>query len=125
MDFRDYCLSLPLTEEATPFDDDTLVYRVCGKIYALTGISDFRVVIVKCAPDEGIELRERYSGIEAAFHMNKKHWIQMDTGGGLPDALIRERISASYRLVVSGLKRDLRNLVAEAWETALGGIRRI
>ena len=32
--FRDYCLSLPFTEECTPFDETTLVYKVGGRMYA-------------------------------------------------------------------------------------------
>ena len=34
LSFRDYCLSLPLTEETTPFDETTLVYKIGGKMYA-------------------------------------------------------------------------------------------
>lgn len=116
LSFREYCLSLPLTEETTPFDEDTLVYKVCGKMYAMGGISDFGAITVKTDPAEGLELRERYPEIEGAYHMNKRHWISMDTRGGLDDAFIKGRIEASYRLVASGLTRALKAELAQACE---------
>lgn len=117
LELREYCLSLPMSEETTPFDEDTLVYKVCGKMYAMFGISDFRHVTVKCDPDEGVELRERYTAVEAAYHMNKRHWIMMDTRGDLSSAFIRDRIMASYRLVASGLPKKTRMELSEVWKS--------
>lgn len=51
LSFRDYCLSLPLTEESTPFDETTLVYKIGGKMYACADMNDFGQVAVKCDPD--------------------------------------------------------------------------
>ena len=59
LSFRDYCLSLPLTEESTPFDETTLVYKIGGKMYACADMNDFGQVAVKCDPDEAVRLRER------------------------------------------------------------------
>ena len=84
LSFRDYCLSLPQTEETTPFDETTLVYKIGGK-------SD---------PDEAIALRERYEEVNPAFHFNKVHWNGIGTAGDLPDAFIREQIRNSYLLVL-------------------------
>ena len=58
--FRDYCLSLPFTEESTPFDETTLVYKVGGRMYAFADMVDFHRVALKCDPDEALQLRERY-----------------------------------------------------------------
>ena len=91
LSFRDYCLSLPLTEESTPFDETTLVYKIGGKMYACADMNDFGQVAVKCDPDEAVRLRERYEEIGPAYHFNKTH---------LPDAFIREQIRNSYLLVV-------------------------
>lgn len=98
--FRDYCLSLPLTEESTPFDETTLVYKVGGKMFACADMSGFDTIAVKCDPDEALVLRERYDGVNAAYHFNKKHWNGIRTNGDLPDAFLREQIRNSYLLVL-------------------------
>ena len=100
LSFRDYCLSLPLTEESTPFDETTLVYKIGGKMYACADMIDFGWVAVKCDPDEAIRLREQYEEIGPAYHFNKTHWNGIRTAGDLPDAFIREQIRNSYLLVV-------------------------
>ena len=100
LSFRDYCLSLPLTEESTPFDETTLVHKIGGKMYACADMNDFGQVAVKCDPDEAVRLRERYEEIGPAYHFNKTHWNGIRTAGDLPDAFIREQIRNSYLLVV-------------------------
>ena len=92
LSFRDYCLSLPLTEETTPFDETTLVYKIGGKMYACADMEAFEWIAVKCDPDEAIALRERYEEVNPAFHFNKVHWNGIGTAGDLPDAFIREQI---------------------------------
>ncbi len=82
--FRDYCLSLPLTEESTPFDETTLVYKIGGKMYACADMVDFRVVAVKCEPDEALRLRELYAEVGPARHFNKQHWNGLRTDGDFP-----------------------------------------
>ena len=98
--FRDYCLSLPLTEETTPFDETTLVYKIGGKMYACADMVDFDWVAVKCDPDEAQLLRERYDEVGTASHFNKRHWNGIRTTGDLPDTFIREQICNSYMLVL-------------------------
>ncbi len=100
LSFRDYCLSLPLTEETTPFDETTLVYKIGGRMFACADMVDFSSVSVKCDPDEAVALRERYDRITAAPHFNKRHWNAIPTADDLPDAFIREQIRRSYLLVV-------------------------
>lgn len=100
LEFRDYCLSLPMTEESTPFDETTLVYKIGGRMYAYADMVDFTRIAVKCDPDEAIALRERYPEVEPAFYMNKRHWNGIRTTGDLPDAFIREQVRNSYLLVL-------------------------
>lgn len=100
LSFRDYCLSLPLTEETTPFDETTLVYKIGGRMYACADMVDFERVAVKCDPEEAVLLRERYDGVTTAPHFNKAHWNGIRTAGDLPDAFIREQIRNSYLLVL-------------------------
>ena len=71
---RDYCLSLPFSEEKFPFDDETLVFCVGGKIFALVDLGNATRVNLKCEPEQAIMLREAYEGIIPGWHMNKKHW---------------------------------------------------
>lgn len=100
LDFRDYCLSLPLTEETTPFDETTLVYKIGGRMYACADMDDFEWISIKCDPDEALLLREEYDGVTAAWHFNKKHWNAIRTAGDLPESFIREQIRNSYLLVI-------------------------
>lgn len=98
--FRVYCLSLPMTEETTPFDETTLVYKVGGRMYACADMTDFGWVAVKCDPDEAQQLRDRYPEVTGAWHFNKRHWNAVRTDGDLPEAFIRAQIRNSYLLVV-------------------------
>ncbi|MCM1151472.1 MAG: MmcQ/YjbR family DNA-binding protein [Alistipes sp.] len=100
LEFRDYCLSLPLTEETTPFDETTLVYKIGGKMYACADMVDFDHFAVKCDPEEAQRLRDRHPEIRPAYHFNKRHWNDVLTGSDLPDAFLREQIRNSYLLVL-------------------------
>lgn len=105
IEFRDFCLSLPLAEEATPFDEDTLVYKIGGKMFTYTGMSDFGRFNVKADPQHIPELIERYREIGPPIHMAKGHWVSVDTKGNLPDSFIKEMIHTSYSLVINGMTK--------------------
>lgn len=96
---RDYCLSLPMATEDTPFDETTIAFRVAGKIFAMIATDNPEWFVLKCRPDLAIELRERYHEISPAWHMNKTHWNQIDLFGELPDELIISMIRHSYTAV--------------------------
>ncbi|MEZ3443314.1 MmcQ/YjbR family DNA-binding protein [uncultured Alistipes sp.] len=100
LEFRDYCLSLPMSEECTPFDETTLVYKIGGKMYAYAGMENFTRFAVKCDPDRAVELRERYREITPAWHSSKRHWNDVYVTGDLPEAFLREQIRHSYLLVL-------------------------
>jgi predicted DNA-binding protein (MmcQ/YjbR family) len=112
--FRDYCIAKPGVTEEFPFDLNTLVFKVMGKMFALTDVDLFASINLKCDPEEAIALREKYSGIIPGYHMNKKHWNTVLMDGSVPDKLTLELIDLSYNLVVSGLsiklKEELKNL---------------
>lgn len=106
LEFREYCLSLPLSEECTPFDETTLVYKISGKMYACADMTRFDRVSVKCDPAKAEELREQYSEtVLPGYHFNKRHWNTILTDRDLPDQLIRQWIRDSYLLVIQGLPR--------------------
>lgn len=106
--FRDYCLAKAAVTEELPFDENTLVFKVMGKMFALTDIELFTSINLKCDPARALELREQYAGITPGYHMNKKHWNSVSTDGSVPDALLYELIDHSYELVVAGLPGKLR-----------------
>jgi predicted DNA-binding protein (MmcQ/YjbR family) len=104
--FRNFCLSRKAATEDFPFDESTLVFKVMGKMFALSDVNDFSSINLKVDPETGIELRERYSSVLEAYHMNKKHWITVRMDGELPDRLLVQWIDNSYNLVVSGLTKS-------------------
>lgn len=107
--FRAYCLSLDGSHESTPFDLDTLVFKVKNKMFALTSISLFDRVNLKCDPEYAIELREENPSILPGFHMNKKHWNSIVIDGSVSDTLIYALIYHSYALVIKGLPKSQRD----------------
>jgi len=107
-ELREYCISKEGVTEDFPFDETTLVFKVAGKMFALTDLEGELSVNLKCDPSVAIDLRERYSCVRPGFHMNKKHWNTIDIDGSVSDNLIREWINHSYDLVVSGLPKRVR-----------------
>lgn len=104
--FREHCLTKKGVTEEFPFDSNTLVFKVLGKMFALTDIEEFDSINLKVDPEEGASLRERYGGVRPAYHMNKKHWITVVMDGSVPDKLVREWIDNSYGLVAAGLTKS-------------------
>jgi predicted DNA-binding protein (MmcQ/YjbR family) len=103
--FRAYCLSKKGVTEELPFDEDTLVFKVSGKMFALTNLSDFASVNLKADPLKAIELRERWDAVVPGYHMNKKHWNTVMMNGSVPLRELKTWIDESYDLVVAGLTK--------------------
>ncbi len=107
-ELRTYCLSLPHTTEDFPFDEETLVFKVGGKIYLLTGLTGQFYINLKCDPEYAIELREAHAAVRPGYHMNKKHWNTVDVDGSLSDGFLCELIAHSYQQVVKTLTKKIR-----------------
>ena len=105
---RDYCLSLPLATEDFPFDESTLVFRIVGKIFAMVDLENTEWFVLKCNPDYALTLRDAHPEITGAWHMNKKHWNQINLYGTLTDELIQSLIRHSYNEVLKKLSRRVR-----------------
>lgn len=102
---REYCLSKPDVKEGMPFGDDTLVFKIGGKIFLICGLNDSPLQFnLKCDPDLAIELREEYPCVLPGYHMNKKHWNTIVVDGSVPVKLIQSWIDHSYELVKAGTK---------------------
>jgi predicted DNA-binding protein (MmcQ/YjbR family) len=106
---REYCLSKKAVEETLPFGPDTLVYKVMGKAFLLTGFESELSFNVKCDPEKAIELREEFPCVQPGYHMNKKHWNTIVMDGSVGDQQLKEWIDHSYELVVNGLTKKQRD----------------
>lgn len=104
---RQYCLQKPFATEEFPFDDVTLVFKVAGKMFACLPLDKPDMLVLKCDADYAVELRDRHSAIEPAWHFNKKYWNQHIISE-LDDDLLRHLIDHSYAEVVKKLPRKVR-----------------
>jgi predicted DNA-binding protein (MmcQ/YjbR family) len=107
--FCSFCLSLPHVSEEFPFDRNTLVFKVGGKIFALLDVENFEAVNLKCDPEKAIELREVYNAISGGYHMNKKHWNTVKLLDDVDDKLLLELTQNSYQLVFNGLTKKIKD----------------
>lgn len=105
---REYCLSKKGTTESFPFDDTSLVMKVMNKMFALIDLEEANSITLKCDPERAIELRERYSGIEGAYHFNKKYWNGVYFDADVDDKLIKELVDHSYEEVIKKFTKKLR-----------------
>lgn len=108
-EFRTYCLGKSAVSESFPFDNRTLVFKVAGKIFALTDVECYDSVNLKCNPEMAIELREKYEFITSGFHMNKKHWNTVLLHGEISSVLLKELVDHSYSLVFDNLTKKNRD----------------
>lgn len=109
---RDYCLTKKGATEHFPFDEYTLVFKVGGKMFALTSLNKWEEgdhsVNLKCNPDKALLLREQYEGIVSGYHMNKKHWNTIYCNRQLDDGYLKKLIDHSYDLVFQSLPNRLK-----------------
>ncbi|MFD2144300.1 MmcQ/YjbR family DNA-binding protein [Mucilaginibacter antarcticus] len=104
-ELRDYCLAKPVVTEGLPFGEDTLVFKVAGKIFLLIGLEKGDRFNVKCDPELAIELRERHPEVQPGYHMNKKLWNTVAMDGTLTRKQLLEMIDHSYAEVVKSLPK--------------------
>jgi predicted DNA-binding protein (MmcQ/YjbR family) len=101
---RDLCLTFRGSEETFPFGFQTSVFKVAGKMFALSRLhGDPLSVSLKCEPALAEELRATHPAILPGYHLNKRHWNTVMLDGSLPDRMIGDMIEDSYDLVVSKL----------------------
>jgi predicted DNA-binding protein (MmcQ/YjbR family) len=108
-DLRDLCLSFAGSDEEFPFGFQTSVFKVAGKMFALTALrADPLCVSVKCEPPLAEQLRQAHAAVRPGYHLNKRHWNTVTLDGSLPDEMIAVMVEDSYDLVVSRLPRARR-----------------
>jgi predicted DNA-binding protein (MmcQ/YjbR family) len=104
-----YCLSKPGAWDDTPFGPDTLVFKVRKKMFGIVALEREPVGIgLKCDPERGRDLRERYDGVTTGPYLNGKHWNLVLLRSDVPSDVVRALVDHSYTLVVAGMTRKER-----------------
>lgn len=110
--YFDYCLSKKAVTEHFPFDEDTLVFKIGGKMFALSSLSQWEkgmpTINLKCDPERAEELRANYNAIQPGYHMSKMHWNTVAVNDDVSDKMLKELIDHSYDLVFSSLTKKVR-----------------
>jgi predicted DNA-binding protein (MmcQ/YjbR family) len=103
------CLGFAGAVEDFPFGDEVSVFKVGGKMFALSHLdAEPLEVSLKCDPEIALQLRASYPAIAAGYHLNKRHWNTVTIDGSLPDAMLSEMLTDSYDLVLASLPRARR-----------------
>ncbi len=102
---REYCLSKKQVTETFPFGEETLVFKVAGKIFLLAGLANPDRFNVKCDPERAVSLREEYEEVQPGYHMNKTHWNTVFMNGRLSDSQLKQMVDHSYDLIVASLPK--------------------
>src|SRR5579884_2607789 len=114
---RNHCVAFPGAEETFPFGPETSVFKVGGKMFALSRLAEKPLrVSIKCEPELAERLRETHSAVLPGHHLNKRHWNTVVIDGSLPNQMVQDTIEDSYDLVVSGLPKARR--AALGWRGA-------
>lgn len=109
---REHCLKKKGVTEEFPFDEETLVFKVRGKIFLLASLECIPLQVnLKCDPEKAIELREEYDSVQPGYHMSKIHWNTIIIDGTIPIVELFNWIDISYNLVVAKLKKSERDML--------------
>jgi len=113
-ELRDYCIAKKGVEECFPFDNETLVFKVMGKMFLLSGIHAQPLQFnVKCDPEKAIELREKYSSVLPGYHMSKLHWNTVICDGSIGNRQLLQWVDDSYDLIVKSLPKKLKEELSQ------------
>ena len=111
---REYCLHKKGVTEHFPFDEETLVFKVMGKMFLLTNINEVEISVnLKCEPELAVELREKYESVQPGFHMNKKMWNTVIFAGEFSEKEFYKMIDHSYNEVVKGMTKKMQQELAD------------
>jgi predicted DNA-binding protein (MmcQ/YjbR family) len=114
-ELRRVCLSLPGALETFPFREGLAVFKVEGKIFAISRLFATPLEIsLKCEPELAEQLRATHEAIRPGYHLNKRHWNTVALDGSLADEMVRSLIEDSWALVVDGLPAHVRERLTAA-----------
>jgi len=112
-ELREYCIAKPAVTESFPFGENTLVFKVAGKMFLLTDLASALSMNIKNTPEKVTELREQYPSVLPGYHMNKIHWVTVMIDGGITDNMLKQWIDESYDLIKAGFSRKEKSLYEE------------
>ncbi len=114
----EFCLSKKGVTEHFSFDEDTLVFKVGGKMFCLTSLKEWEKhtpsLNLKCDPERAEELRAEYDAINPGYHMSKVHWNTIDFNSDVSDKMMGELINHSYELVFKSLTKKIQNEILQS-----------
>jgi predicted DNA-binding protein (MmcQ/YjbR family) len=112
-ELREHCLSFHGSTETFPFGPETSVFKVAGKIFAISALARRPLQIsLKCDPLLAEQLREAHPQIGPGYHLNKRHWNTVTIDGSIADQMLRDMVEDSYDLVVSRLPQARQRALA-------------
>ena len=107
---------LPAVTHEHPFGPEYEVFKAVGKVFLLaTEAPGEAVVTLKCEPEHGTALQQRYAEVVPGYYLDKRHWLTIRAGGAVTRELVEELVRNSYELVVDGLPRTKRPTVG--WQS--------
>ena len=115
--FYEFCLSKKGVTEHFPFDEETLVFKVSGKMFCLTSLKEWEkgtpTLNLKCNPERAEELRAEFEAIIPGWHMSKIHWNTVAFNSDVSDKMMCELINHSYELVFNSLTKKIQAEINE------------
>ena len=116
-DVYSYCMAKKAVTDHFPFDEDTLVFKVGGKIFCMTSLQEWEnnrpSLNLKGDPEQNEELREQYASVRPGYHSNKMHWNTVDCNGDVSDKRVLQMVDQSYNLVYNGLTKKLKQAISD------------
>ena len=113
----EFCAILKGVTEEFPFDQETLAFKVGGKIFCLTGLDSWEsgnpAINLKCDPEKAILLRQEYESVKPGYHMSKVHWNTVSINQDASDKMVLEWLKESYDLVFKSLTKKLQQEIEE------------
>ena len=113
----EFCFSKKGVTDHFPFDEDTLVFKVGGKMFCLSSLKEWEKgspsLNLKCLPERAQELRAEYEAINPGFHMSKTHWNTVCFNSDVSNKMMYELINNSYDLVFKSLTKKIQNEILE------------
>ena len=108
-EFNSFCAGLPGTTHVVQWGNAD-VWKVGGKVFAIGGWAEGRDAFTFKGSDLGFEILSEMPGLRPAPYMASRglKWVQQFEAPGLPDAELRDHLTASYEMILAGLSRKKR-----------------